>query len=488
MTPIAHTAVSGRVYRSDLAPGALDPGKVVERPLSGVNIEVVGAEEIVRTQTDAEGRFTLSPSRAGRFFVRIDGRPCTSFLTGDVSLPWARRAYYPVIEKAWEVLAGRDDNLAGAPLSTNGIIYLPLVAAGTLQAASATQDTMIRFPPAVTAANPELAGVAIMVPADSLMAGNGARGGMVGIAPIASGRLPEPLPPGLKHTLDISIQTDGPQNFDRPVPVRFPNLPDSETGVKLPRGAKRALWSFSHDLGRWQIAGPMTVTADGNFVESDPGVGVTRPGWHGTMPGTPPIPLRPAPPCGNEANEMGCDAAKITGALDCALSIPHGPKGLECMGVTLITGQLNTVRDCILGDGPSDCGYAALGNVAGVLACGAEFIPGAGAIVGCSLAAINLFDKCNPCYFYDEAHTTRHLPCPAAPPVRHPSMVRYEAVIHYHEAALVLQQAMLGTDRWGSLINTQGGGQPGGDQAGQRCSPGHSSGGRKGIAGRRSDQ
>lgn len=283
---IVNTAVAGTVYRSDLGPGNLDPANIVERPLQGVIIEVIGAEETIRATTDVDGRFTLSPCPAGRFFVRIDGRPCTSYLTGDMTLPWAERAYYPVIEKAWEAVAGRTNNLAGAPLSTNGVIYLPLVMDGTLQPVSANQDTAIRFPPEVTNANPALAGVEIMVPANSLLAENGARGGRVGIAPVAADRLPEPLPPGLKHTLDISIQTDGPQNFDRPVPVRFPNLPDPDTGVKLPPGAKSALWSFNHDLGRWEIAGPMTVTDDGNYVVSDPGFGVKRPGWHGTMPGS----------------------------------------------------------------------------------------------------------------------------------------------------------------------------------------------------------
>ncbi|MFN0069314.1 MAG: hypothetical protein ACKVYV_16960, partial [Limisphaerales bacterium] len=59
------------------------------------------------------------------------------------------------------------------------------------------------------------------------------------------------------------------------------------TGVTLPPGAKTALWSFDHDTGRWEIAGPMTVTADGFFAETDPGVGVRQPGWHGAGPGGP---------------------------------------------------------------------------------------------------------------------------------------------------------------------------------------------------------
>ncbi len=457
MTPIAHTAVSGRVYRSDLAPGAVDPGKVIERPLSGVNIEVVGAEETVRTQTDADGRFTLSPSPAGRFFVRIDGRPCTSFLTGDVALPWAQRAYYPVIEKAWEVVAGRTDNLAGAPLSTNGIIYLPLVAAGTLQAVSATQDTMIGFPPSVTAANPELAGVAIMVPANSLMAENGARGGMVGIAPVASGRLPEPLPPGLKHTLDISIQTDGPQNFDRPVPVRFPNLPDPETGVKLPPGAKSALWSFSHDLGRWQIAGPMTVTADGNFVESDPGVGVTRPGWHGTMPGTPPHSLEPAPPCGNSKNENDCRISAVKGLADCVSSFLPGHEP-ACLLINGITGAIMTARDCILSHGEVlgslSCALGARANAASIsLECLVKGAGNAGKIIACGSAVIDIVDNCSPCIIYRESRTSgRRSPQRADTTPRSPAVTRFEAVLRFLKATVALQKTLLGTDRWADLF------------------------------------
>jgi hypothetical protein len=85
--------------------------------------------------------------------------------------------------------------------------------------------------------------------------------------------------------LVITIQTDGPSNFDRPVPVRFPNLPDPRTGQKLPPGAKSALWSFNHDTGNWEIQGQMTVSADGLFVETNPGVGVRQPGWHGAQAG-----------------------------------------------------------------------------------------------------------------------------------------------------------------------------------------------------------
>ena len=200
--PLAGTAIRGRVFASEKGAGGADV------PLAGVTITVDGLEETLRTKTAADGSFTLVPCPSGRFFVNVDGRT----IPGS---QWPNGAYYPVIGKAWEAVVGRSNNLAGG----TGIIYLPLVAAGTLQTVSATNETRVTFPAAVIAANPALAGVEIMVPANGLFADNGVRGGMVGLAPVASDRLPEPLPAGLNHAIDISIQTSGPQNFTGPVPA-----------------------------------------------------------------------------------------------------------------------------------------------------------------------------------------------------------------------------------------------------------------------------
>ena len=271
ITPLTGTGVTGRVFGIDVGTN----NALSTRPLAGVTITVDGAEQTLRTTTATDGTFTLTPAPAGRFFVLVDGR--TAGGTG---------GYYAFVGKAWEGIPGRLDT-AVTPATADtapGDIYLPFIPTGTLQPVSATQDTTITFSPSVLAADPALADVQIMVPANSLFADNGARGGRVGIAPVAPGRLPEPLPPGLKLPLVITIQTDGATNFDRPVPVRFPNLPDTTTGKKPLPGAKSALVSFNHDTGTWELVGPMTVAADGKFVETDPGVGVRQPGWHGNGP------------------------------------------------------------------------------------------------------------------------------------------------------------------------------------------------------------
>lgn len=278
ITPVAATAIKGRVLASK--PALTATGQPLDTPLAGVTITVDGAEQTLRTTTDAAGNFTLSPCPAGSFFIHVDGRtsPSSSWPNGD---------YYPTVGKRWEAIAGRTDNLAGnSEDTTRGTIYLPCVCAGTLKTVSPTQDTKIAFPASVLAEYPALAGTELIVPANSLFADDGTRGGKVGIAPVPPTRLPSPLPPGLNLPMVITIQSDGATNFDRPVPVSFPNIPDPITGQRLAPGTKSALWSFNHDLGSWEIAGAMTVTDDGLFVKTDAGVGVRQPGWHGTQPGS----------------------------------------------------------------------------------------------------------------------------------------------------------------------------------------------------------
>src|SRR5205823_2094053 len=141
-----------------------------------------------------------------------------------------------------------------------GQIYLPLIKEGTLQPVSQTQDTMIGFPSALVASNPALAGVTITVPTNSLFSDDGTRGGKVGIAPVPPDRLPGPLPPGLQPPIIITVQTDGPINFDKPAPVCFPNLPDTTTGKPWPPGTQGGLISFNHKKGIWEPIGGMTVS------------------------------------------------------------------------------------------------------------------------------------------------------------------------------------------------------------------------------------
>jgi uncharacterized small protein (DUF1192 family) len=267
LTTLEGTAVCGRVFASNPETGA-NGTTFVNEPLAGVRITVDGMEEELFAITDAMGNFRLDPAPVGRFFVHIDGRAATNNKPAG--------SYYPFVGKPWTSRPGEEVKV--------GNVYLPLIVDKTLTQVSAVAETEIGFPNEVLSDFPEFDGVKLMVPANSLYADDGTRGGMVGIAPVPPDRLPGTLPAGLDLPLVITVQTDGPTNFDQPVPVTFPNLPDPKTGRSLPPGAKTAIWSFNHDSGRWEIAGPATISADGRWAVSDPGTGIRAPGWHGTNP------------------------------------------------------------------------------------------------------------------------------------------------------------------------------------------------------------
>jgi hypothetical protein len=285
LTTLPNTAVIGTVYASELVPGTDTGTNALNKPLAGVTITVDGMEQTLRAVTDANGNFKLSPVPPGRFFVHIDGRTVSD---ASANIHYPDKSYYPFVGKAWDAVAGREDNLAGG----NGKIYLPLITAGTLQPVSMTSDTVITFPPSVVSNNPALAGVSITVPANSLFSENGTRGGKVGIAAVPPDRLPGPLPPGLELPIVITVQTDGALNFDQPAPICFPNLPDPVLKTPPPAGTKQALISFNHDKGIWEAVGSMTVSADGKLICTDPGAGILQPGWHGVGP----QPDEPPPP------------------------------------------------------------------------------------------------------------------------------------------------------------------------------------------------
>jgi Leucine-rich repeat (LRR) protein len=343
LTTEANTSVCGRVFASELAVNTRS-GQSLDVPLEGVTITVDGMEATLRTGTDASGNFCLTPAPAGRFFVHIDGRTATNGVSAG--------AYYPFVGKAWESKLGDQTNI--------GNIYLPLVTAGTLQPVSETEETVITFSETALSRYPNLAGVSITVPTDSLYADDGTRGGKVGIAPVPPDRIPGQLPPGLDFPIVITVQTNGATNFDAPVPACFPNLPNSDTGEPLPTGSKSALWSFNHDTGKFEVIGPMTVSADGQFVCTDPGVGIRAPGWHGSQPGTggeggpilepvPPVNESETPPSDESGSQPSDELEPPSGDPESPTDEPPEPPSDEekCQGITY-----DPVTECCGNEGP----------------------------------------------------------------------------------------------------------------------------------------
>ena len=459
-TALAGTAVIGHVFAAELMPGNGTTG-TVNHPLANVTVTVDGQEQTLRAVTDAQGYFKLDPAPAGRFFVKIDGRTATESNYPD-------GAYYPFVAKPWEAVAGRTNNLAGG----TGEIYLPRVMAGTLQPVSAVADTTVTFPPAVLAANPALAGVTVTVPANSLFDNNGVRGGRIGIAPVSPDRLPAPLPPGLSPALVFTIQSDGPQNFDRPAPVRFPNLPDTANGQVIPPGGKSALWSFNHKSGRWEIQGGMTASADGKFLDTDPGVGVLQPGWHlpgpgnngdcGPVPCTKPDPgpdgpNDPGDPCKKErhlAQSAGVQCAVGVG-LTVATTLLKATPVAGCV-VSIAQGIASSAVDCNLD--PAGCKVTIANNaISSIIGCipvvGAGLsglANGAGVVKGCLIdagGALGAYENCKTANGLSRPPPHRRA-LPASPGV---SSSTIALQLHLLEAAADVYALVFGDVQWSEI-------------------------------------
>ncbi len=338
VTPLAGTSAIGRVAASQ--PGETPEGAPIDVPLEGVTITVDGMEETLHAATDATGNFVLDPAPAGTIFVHINGRTASSGVPAG--------AYYPSVGKSWELEAGVENDI--------GTIYLPLIDDGTLQPVSEVVETVISFPPSVLAEFPEFAGVEVRVPPAGLFADDGTIGGMLGIAPVAPDRLPAPLPPDLAPAIVVTVQTDGASNFDEPVPVCFPNLPDSVTGALLAPGDKGTVWSFNHDTGEFDVVGPATVSSDGTLICSDAGFGLLAPGWHAPTrpraqldrpPKPPEEPKKPECPeldlsdaAALAKTALGC-VSELTGVLATINAAVQAFDGLRTMGESIATITVN---------------------------------------------------------------------------------------------------------------------------------------------------
>ncbi|MCH7872695.1 MAG: Ig-like domain-containing protein [Planctomycetes bacterium] len=289
-TRIPNTNVFGYVFASERqGPG----GENV--PIGGVTIRADGMPELFAV-TDENGFFQLQNTPAPLFFVHVDGTTATS--VGGGAIPGG--GFYPNVGKPFHSSAGHTVQISmdNEPFD----IFLPLIADNSLVSLIPDQPTEIGLSPEGKARLAELFpdldpasfdALRLTIPANSLTNDDGTPGGMAGIFPVDSTRLPAPLGDGTVHAFDITIQTDGASNFDILAQICFPNVPDPVTGEVLPPGGKTGLVSFNHDTGRWEFRGLMTVSEDGTVVCPDEGVGIAAPwlAWKFRPPGGPPAAL-----------------------------------------------------------------------------------------------------------------------------------------------------------------------------------------------------
>ena len=106
--------------------------------------------------------------------------------------------------------------------------------------------------------------------------------GMVGFSTVAPALIRPMLPQGVMQlATTLTIQAPGVATFSTPLEVTFANVYGAAAGTQLD------VYSFNHTTGLLEITGTATVSADGASVTTDPGCGITHPGWFGvTPPGT----------------------------------------------------------------------------------------------------------------------------------------------------------------------------------------------------------
>ncbi|UXI68190.1 carboxypeptidase-like regulatory domain-containing protein [Tahibacter amnicola] len=229
-------------------------------PLPGVRLSI--SRTSLSTVSNAEGRFRFDDQvPPGKIDLFVDGTAIRQTRRGQT-------VQYPGLHFETAVIQGQVNQLPHP-------IYLPPINLGQAQIVGGDSD--------VTLTIPGLDGFAMRVKAHSVTFPDGSTTGPLVVTPVNGDRLPM-VPPGGFGTFGAiawTIQPTG-TRFDPPVEVSMPNLAGMKPGETLP------IVQWDHDLATFVPMGRGTVSEDGTRVVSDPGSGITKAGWGGGPPPTPP--------------------------------------------------------------------------------------------------------------------------------------------------------------------------------------------------------
>lgn len=283
LTPLANTRMVGRLVDPgpDLMPHTADdflpgtdglPGTdddVFLLPIAGVEVFILGPEEQA-VFTDADGYFVLPSVPAGNVKVATNGRTATNPPPGQ---------YFP--EMVMDAMARVGvDNFVMPGMET---MYLPRLEQTILKTIDTDQTHRLVLEPAAAfdLTDAERQRLTIEIAPGSLVDASGApvATAQVGLSVVPPELVRDMLPPGvLQHAFDITVQAFGFANFSTPAVLTFPNVFGAVPGEKL------EFLSFDHTTGRLEIEGTATVSADGLTIRTDPGGGLTHPGWAAVTP------------------------------------------------------------------------------------------------------------------------------------------------------------------------------------------------------------
>jgi hypothetical protein len=295
LVPLAGTTLSGKVLDpgpdlklmtfDDIRAGAdgilHSSDDVFLNPIAGAKVFIIGLENQA-VFTDAQGNFSFSAVPNGNIKFAIDGRTTTNAPAG---------FYFPEMVMDLQIEVGQANTVMGtmgtweekAANMTRTEVYLPRLRTDILQTVSDTETTLVclNATAAPNLTDQQRQFLTLEVQPGRLIGpdGQSLANGQVGISTVPPELVRDMLPPGLlQHTFDITIQASDAATFNTPLQMTFPNVFNAAPGTKL------NFLSFDHTTGRLVIEGTATVSADGLSVTTDPGTGITKPGWHGMTP------------------------------------------------------------------------------------------------------------------------------------------------------------------------------------------------------------
>lgn len=217
-------------------------------PIPGVTIRIDGANR--EAVTNDQGQFTLTEAPVGPVHLIADGS--TAVLPGE----WPTLSYNIV------TVAGAENPLASpiymVKLDTDRAVWV------------GDQDVAFTVP--------DMPGFKLTVLKDSVTFPNGAKNGFISVTKVNANKVPMVPPNGMQPQFIVTIQPAG-ARFDPPAPLSLPNVDGHAPGAQV------EMYSYDHDLEEFVTIGVGTVSADGSTINSNPGVGVVKAGWHcGSQP------------------------------------------------------------------------------------------------------------------------------------------------------------------------------------------------------------
>lgn len=221
-----------------------------KQPIEGVEVRIKN----LKTETDSGGYFTLNDVPSGKRHLMIHGETAKK-----------KDKHHPTIPLTVDI---EPDKINEMPFQ----IYLHEQKNRNFRDINPGEDTVLT--------DPEVPGFELKIPKGVKITGwDGKANQRVSVRTVPTDRLPvKPIPDNsrIRSVYMFYFDKVGGGVPDQPIPVKSPN----DLGL-LP-GEKAVLWYYDESPNEgeapndWAVAGTGTVTPDGKYIVSDPGVGIPK--------------------------------------------------------------------------------------------------------------------------------------------------------------------------------------------------------------------